>query len=448
MDSDIEFGEIRQDQPTQRRRPDRSHLYAVRAIFAPAIEDLPIFVDLDVMCEIEDHALDDLSVELGGVLIGGQYLDEQGKPFVQITDSLRAEHYENTQGSFKFTHQTWTELTRKLQSYPADQRIVGWYHTHPNWGVFLSGLDLFICDHFFNQPLDLALVIDPCRQDRGFFQWTGESQQRIRRTGGFYLMTSRLRAVELDEVAMMYEQMGSSERATQGAREGRWRDRQPAPIVHLHGIQPQGIQPYGMTTIQLGILLLQLALVVTLVMVLFSRAENASHASASSTGEVTRMLAEAKSIEQQVQTQLAVLDRIIAKWESNNPQVASELAEAEVRQQELQVDLRAERTLVSSLDRQVADLRKQLAQTQVREQRATTDLADLQTKFQALAAQHRELQAKVTGKDTDQGMQNYATIGIWSLLGLLMIASIGLLVVLRRRKLLRVSPETELDKTS
>ena len=83
--------------------------------------------------------------------------------------------------------------------------MVGWYHTHPDWSVFLSGMDMFICDHFFNRPLDVALVIDPCRQDRGFFQWTGDADPRVRRTSGFYLIASRFRRFELRRAVALSE---------------------------------------------------------------------------------------------------------------------------------------------------------------------------------------------------------------------------------------------------
>ena len=104
----------------------------------------------------------------------------QGRSFVVITDSLRAEHYENSKGSFKFTHETWSDITRKRDEFPADLQMVGWYHTHPGWGVFLSGMDTFICGHFFNKPLDVALVVDPCQQERAFFQWTTTGDRRTR----------------------------------------------------------------------------------------------------------------------------------------------------------------------------------------------------------------------------------------------------------------------------
>ena len=76
--------------------------------------------------------------------------------------------------------------------------MVGWYHTHPGWGVFLSGMDLFICNNFFNRPLDVALVIDPCAGDRGWFQWSTDETGKTERTGGFYLVTNRHRSTELN----------------------------------------------------------------------------------------------------------------------------------------------------------------------------------------------------------------------------------------------------------
>jgi hypothetical protein len=63
--------------------------------------------------------------------------------------------------------------------------------------VFLSGMDMFICDNFFNRPLDMAYVIDPCRGDRAMFQWTNDPRDRCKRQRGFYVTASRYRAEEL-----------------------------------------------------------------------------------------------------------------------------------------------------------------------------------------------------------------------------------------------------------
>jgi proteasome lid subunit RPN8/RPN11 len=47
--------------------------------------------------------------------------------------------------------------------------IVGWYHTHPGLGIFLSEQDLFVAGHFFPAPYQLSLVIDPIRSLAGAF---------------------------------------------------------------------------------------------------------------------------------------------------------------------------------------------------------------------------------------------------------------------------------------
>lgn len=194
----IEFGEIRQRPLAVVLPPCQDGHYATIAIGSPAGDDLPVYVDLDVWLELENHAHSNTRVELGGVLLGEQAVDAAGRPLVIVRDCLRARHYEATRGSFKFTHATWSELARRRERMNPQLSIVGWYHTHPGWGIFLSEMDEFICRHFFGQPLDVALVIDPCQHEQGWFQWGPDG--RTRRCGGFQLFTSRLRQHELQSV--------------------------------------------------------------------------------------------------------------------------------------------------------------------------------------------------------------------------------------------------------
>lgn len=204
MDAEIQFGDMQFDEPDRAVRPDRDDHFAAEICGRPPIGDLAIFVDLDVMRDMEAHSQTDKTVELGGVLLGRRYLDEQGEPFVWVTDWLQADHYESTQSRFKFTHETWSDITKRRGGYPNETEMVGWYHTHPGWGIFLSDMDMFICKNFFNRPLDVALVIDPCNRKRGWFQWTDETAVRTRECAGFYLITNRHRASELEYFAELY----------------------------------------------------------------------------------------------------------------------------------------------------------------------------------------------------------------------------------------------------
>ena len=202
MSSEIQFGEIEQNEPQKAVRPDRDAHYCIAAVGDIDPNNLPIYVDLDVMRDMEAHAHTNTRVELGGVMLGKQCIDADGKPFVVVTDSLRARHYEATRGSFKFTHETWSQITGERNQFHPDLEMVGWYHTHPGWTVFLSPMDLFICNNFFNRSLDVALVIDPCNDDRGWFQW--DEAHQTQRTGGFFLTSIRYREGELNHFANFY----------------------------------------------------------------------------------------------------------------------------------------------------------------------------------------------------------------------------------------------------
>jgi proteasome lid subunit RPN8/RPN11 len=253
MNDDIQFGEVEEASPQKILRPDRNKHFAIVPYGLPKDDELPIFLDLDVAHDMEMHAKSDESVELGGVLLGAQCTDEDGRPFVVITDSLRASHYESTKGSFKFTHDTWSAISRERDEFPDELQMVGWYHTHPDWGVFLSGMDMFICDNFFNKKLDVAYVIDPCRGDRGMFQWTGDSRQRVRRTGGFYLTAIRFRQGELENYAAQLEGKVAAMPATYSP------SGYGAPVINVQ--QPRGSDPNWQGIAVLGMLALQFALV-------------------------------------------------------------------------------------------------------------------------------------------------------------------------------------------
>jgi hypothetical protein len=58
-----------------------------------------------------------------------------------------------------------------MDEHHPGKKIVGWYHSHPDFGVFLSDMDMFIHRHFFNLPWQVAHVYDPIRKEEGVFVW-------------------------------------------------------------------------------------------------------------------------------------------------------------------------------------------------------------------------------------------------------------------------------------
>jgi proteasome lid subunit RPN8/RPN11 len=134
---------------------------AFRVFFSPAAH-----------AAIWKHALETTSVEICGVLVGNWHRDDVG-PFVKVTESIRGEGAETRFAEVTFTHQTWAKINAEMDTKFAHLKIVGWYHTHPDFGIFLSDRDRFIQEHFFSGPGQIALVVDPVRNTEGVFIWRG-----------------------------------------------------------------------------------------------------------------------------------------------------------------------------------------------------------------------------------------------------------------------------------
>ena len=132
--------------------------------------DFRVHFASEVHSDIRDHAKDDTSVEICGVLVGGWQQDDQG-PFALIRHSIRCDTAASKNAEVTFTHESWAQINEEMDSKYDDQRIIGWYHSHPDFGIFLSDRDMFIQEHFFSGPGQVAYVVDPVRELEGVFQW-------------------------------------------------------------------------------------------------------------------------------------------------------------------------------------------------------------------------------------------------------------------------------------
>ncbi len=140
------------------------------ADFPAASGEFRVYFEPDAHERILAHAEKDKSVELGGVLAGTWQRDKDG-PFVAVRHVICSQLAASGAGEVTFTHDAWAEIHREMDGKYPDLAIVGWYHTHPDFGVFLSERDRFIHEHFFGQPGQIALVVDPVRNLEGVFVW-------------------------------------------------------------------------------------------------------------------------------------------------------------------------------------------------------------------------------------------------------------------------------------
>ena len=127
--------------------------------------------------QIHRHGREDTTVEICGVLVGNVYRDASG-PWLYVESTIRGDAAEGHATQVTFKAETWEHIQREMETKYGDKRIVGWYHTHPGFGIFLSGMDLFIQDNFFNLPWQVAFVYDPIGGDEGSFVWRGGKSER------------------------------------------------------------------------------------------------------------------------------------------------------------------------------------------------------------------------------------------------------------------------------
>jgi len=106
-----------------------------------------------------------------------------------IDGFIPAMHGESKHASFKFTHDSWSYIHNELDENFPESRIVGWHHTHPNFGIFLSSMDIFIQENFFNLHWQVALVVDPVRETLGFLRMKGQGTRPIR--SPFYIIRDK-----------------------------------------------------------------------------------------------------------------------------------------------------------------------------------------------------------------------------------------------------------------
>jgi proteasome lid subunit RPN8/RPN11 len=133
-----------------------------------------VLVDGEVIRQIRQHARSCSKTEVCGVLIG-----DERKNSVVIEACIAGLNAAQAGTQVTFTQDTWEHIYKtKDKDYPS-QRIVGWYHSHPGFGVFLSDHDTFIHKNFFSSPLQVAWVYDPHSDEEGCFGWSGNRIERL-----------------------------------------------------------------------------------------------------------------------------------------------------------------------------------------------------------------------------------------------------------------------------
>jgi proteasome lid subunit RPN8/RPN11 len=132
------------------------------------------------------HSVSDMKNEVGGFLIGQWCLDDKREQFVVVEHALPARYTRQGSVYLTFTQDSLVDIHDQIDTTYKGQKIVGWYHTHPSMGVFLSHYDTWLHNNFFPEPWQVALVVEPVSATGGFFVRQKNTLLDPTRYFGFY----------------------------------------------------------------------------------------------------------------------------------------------------------------------------------------------------------------------------------------------------------------------
>jgi proteasome lid subunit RPN8/RPN11 len=139
-----------------------------RSFPGPRLLDVPLRVTIDriAYAELIAHSKSALDTEVCGVLVGEAFEDDEGS-FVQVKDIIRGEAADQSGTHVTYTQETWNRIHKAMEDRFPKLLIVGWYHSHPGYGVEFSEMDRFIQKNFFSGATQIGFVIDPIGGDAG-----------------------------------------------------------------------------------------------------------------------------------------------------------------------------------------------------------------------------------------------------------------------------------------
>ena len=176
--------------PIERSMPVQSAQKWVRDEPNPRTSAVKVFVEQQAFLRINAHSRSDMQNEVGGWLAGSWCWDKDlQEEFIVVEGVIPAKAVRQGTTFITFTHDSQVEMHSVLEKRHPQKKVVGWYHTHPRMGLFLSEHDLWLHKQFFSQPWQVALVIEPHGHTAGFFIRDGEGNLDNRAYYGFHELT-------------------------------------------------------------------------------------------------------------------------------------------------------------------------------------------------------------------------------------------------------------------
>ena len=132
-----------------------------------------VYIRKGALAEAIEQAKKAVPDETIGFMLG-KVREWNERTYVVIERLVTAET-DSTKTTTKFKMESLGKVAGEIRD---DEVIIGWYHSHPGYGCFLSEIDIMTHAQQFYKPYNVALVIDPVKNEWKFFKTDDEGNYR------------------------------------------------------------------------------------------------------------------------------------------------------------------------------------------------------------------------------------------------------------------------------
>lgn len=133
-----------------------------------------VYILSETLGKILQHCKSQVPYEAIGFLVGKDY-SWLGKMYVQIDGAIFGKTLAS-QVRVEFDEGVMGEIVTELRQKYSGKKVVGWYHSHPGYGCFMSSTDIETQKACFREPYHIALVVDPIQELVDFFKLQEDGQ--------------------------------------------------------------------------------------------------------------------------------------------------------------------------------------------------------------------------------------------------------------------------------
>ena len=133
-----------------------------------------VYLRAETLEDIVEQCKDQTPYEAIGFLVGKHYT-WSGKEWV-AANGIICGKTKATQVRVEFDEGAMGDIVTELRQRYPDQILVGWYHSHPGYGCFLSPTDVATQKSCFRERYHVALVVDPFQELYEFFKLENNGQ--------------------------------------------------------------------------------------------------------------------------------------------------------------------------------------------------------------------------------------------------------------------------------